>query len=91
MNATDLLAKAEVAAASAQALLERGDPDGAVNRAYDAMFDAARVQFISAAQTHCFALMHRYRGLHLQPGRRATTDVDASAAGQSAGLDCRRE
>ncbi|MCX7662789.1 MAG: HEPN domain-containing protein [Tepidimonas fonticaldi] len=42
MNATDLLAKAEVAAASAQALLERGDPDGAVNRAYYAMFDAAR-------------------------------------------------
>ena len=59
MNAATLQAKTEVAAASAQALLERGDPDGTVNRAYDAMFDAARVQFISAAQTHCFALMHQ--------------------------------
>lgn len=60
MNAAALLAKAEVTVASAQALLERGGPNGAVNRTCYAMFDAARaMQFTSAAQTHCFALMHR--------------------------------
>lgn len=35
MNAATLQAKTEVAAASAQALLERGDPDGTVNRALE--------------------------------------------------------
>ena len=35
-------AKAQAAAQSAQWLLERGDTDGAVNRAYYAVFDAAR-------------------------------------------------
>jgi len=34
--------KAKAAARSAHLLLESGDPDGAVNRAYYAMFDAAR-------------------------------------------------
>jgi uncharacterized protein (UPF0332 family) len=38
----DILAKAERALASAKALLEIGDDDGAANRAYYAMFDAAR-------------------------------------------------
>ena len=37
-----LLAKAQQAAASAQALMALGDADGACNRAYYAMFDAAR-------------------------------------------------
>lgn len=37
-----LVAKAERACTSAQALLDLGDVDGACNRAYYAMFDAAR-------------------------------------------------
>ncbi len=42
MNAEALLSKAETAAKSARLLLEAGDIDGACNRAYYAMFDAAR-------------------------------------------------
>ena len=42
MNAEDLMAKAAQAGESARTLLERGDADGACNRAYYAMFDAAR-------------------------------------------------
>jgi uncharacterized protein (UPF0332 family) len=42
VNAQDLMTKAARAVASAQALLELGDADGASNRAYYAMFDAAR-------------------------------------------------
>lgn len=38
----DLVLKARVAAQSAKLLLETGDVDGAVNRAYYAMFDVAR-------------------------------------------------
>lgn len=41
-----LLAKAERACASARALLELGDVDGACNRAYYAMFDAARAALL---------------------------------------------
>jgi uncharacterized protein (UPF0332 family) len=37
-----MMAKAVQAAASAQVLLDTGDADGASNRAYYAMFDAAR-------------------------------------------------
>lgn len=44
-----LMGKAEVALSSAKALLERGDTDGAVNRAYYAMFDAARAALLLAA------------------------------------------
>ena len=39
---SDLWTKAGVAARSARLLLESGDTDGATNRAYYAMFDAAR-------------------------------------------------
>jgi len=42
-----LMSKAEVACASALALLERGDADGAANRAYYAMFDAARAALLA--------------------------------------------
>jgi len=38
----ELLSKAERALVSAKLLLQAGDPDGAGNRAYYAMFDAAR-------------------------------------------------
>ncbi|MGH8226496.1 MAG: HEPN domain-containing protein [Steroidobacteraceae bacterium] len=42
------MAKAEQAAASAKLLLDSGDPDGACNRAYYAMFDAARAALLGA-------------------------------------------
>ena len=46
MNAHDLIAKASRAVASAKLLLDAGDVDGACNRAYYAMFDAARAALI---------------------------------------------
>jgi uncharacterized protein (UPF0332 family) len=48
MNAQDLLAKAIQAAASAKLLLDAGDADGACNRAYYAMFDAARAALLAS-------------------------------------------
>lgn len=42
MKAADLLGKAVRALTSARLLLDSGDVDGACNRAYYAMFDAAR-------------------------------------------------
>lgn len=61
--------KAAAAARSAHLLLEAGDTDGAVNRAYYAMFDAARSALMSMdpklaeAKTH--ATVIRRFGLHL--------------------------
>lgn len=47
--------KAEPACASACALLDLGDVDGACNRAYYAMFDAARAALlVSGAGGHWF-------------------------------------
>lgn len=48
MNAEELMAKARRALASAQKLLQDGDGDGACNRAYYAMFDAARAALIAS-------------------------------------------
>ena len=48
MNAQELLAKAIQAASSAQLLLDAGDDDGACNRAYYAMFDAARAALLAS-------------------------------------------
>jgi uncharacterized protein (UPF0332 family) len=56
-DATQLMQKAARALASARLLLDAGDTDGACNRAYYAMFDAARAALASetspeAARTH---------------------------------------
>jgi uncharacterized protein (UPF0332 family) len=52
VNAQDLFAKAARAVASAEMLLDAGDADGACNRAYYAMFDAARAALlVSGAPT----------------------------------------
>lgn len=48
MKANDLMAKAVQAAASAKVLLDTGDADGASNRAYYAMFDAARAALLAS-------------------------------------------
>ena len=42
------MAKADTACLSARALLERDDMDGAANRAYYAMFDAARAALLAS-------------------------------------------
>ena len=47
MDPSDLMAKATTACASARALLDRQDTDGACNRAYYAMFDAARAALLA--------------------------------------------
>lgn len=47
-QAQGLMAKAVRAAASAKILLDAGDADGASNRAYYAMFDAARAALLAA-------------------------------------------
>lgn len=43
-----LMAKADTACLSARALLDLGDVDGAANRAYYAMFDAARAALLAS-------------------------------------------
>ncbi|MDR1062995.1 MAG: HEPN domain-containing protein [Azoarcus sp.] len=43
-----LMAKADTACSSARALLDLGDVDGAANRAYYAMFDAARAALLAS-------------------------------------------
>lgn len=43
-----LMVKADTAALSARSLLELGDTDGAANRAYYAMFDAARAALLAS-------------------------------------------
>lgn len=48
MKASDLMAKAARAALSARVLLDAGDADGASNRAYYAMFDAARAALLAS-------------------------------------------
>ena len=47
-HARSLWAKAQAASQSAQVLLDRGDTDGAVNRAYYAVFSAARAALAAA-------------------------------------------
>jgi uncharacterized protein (UPF0332 family) len=49
VKAADFLDKAARAAASARLLLNAGDGDGACNRAYYAMFDAARAALLTSA------------------------------------------
>jgi uncharacterized protein (UPF0332 family) len=49
MNVKDLMAKAEQAATSAKILLDTGDVDGACDRAYYAMFNAARAALIASS------------------------------------------
>jgi len=48
VNARELMVKAERAMESARLLLDAGDADGACNRAYYAMFDAARAALLAS-------------------------------------------
>lgn len=81
MNARDLMEKASRALASARLLLDAGDVDGACNRAYYAMFDAARAALIQSgapvvpevAKTHS-GLISAF-SLHLVKTGRVPTEL----------------
>jgi len=63
VKAEDYMTKATRALASARLLLEAGDCDGACNRAYYAMFDAAHAALISANAGTNPATTKTHRGL----------------------------
>ncbi len=71
MNIEQLMAKATQAAASARTLFESGDPAGACNRAYYAMFDAAGAALLAAAapsapdKTRTHSVVIQAFGLHV--------------------------
>jgi uncharacterized protein (UPF0332 family) len=63
LNAKDLFEKAVVALRSSEALLELGDMDGACNRAYYAMFDAARGALLSTGSVTDLNKIKTHAGL----------------------------
>lgn len=62
-TSTSLMAKANQAVASARVLLDLGDEDGACNRAYYAMFDAAQAALLMSGVPAPDALGKTHRGL----------------------------
>jgi hypothetical protein len=62
-SAASLMAKAAQALASARVLLETNDADGAANRAYYAMFDAAQAALLSSGVPAADALGKTHRGV----------------------------
>lgn len=75
MNADDFWNKAHLAASSARLLLNAGDTSGACNRAYYAMFDAARAALLTSGaplsseigKTHS-GLIHAFSQYLVKPG-----------------------
>ncbi len=63
MNTQELLAKAIRAASSAQLLLDAQDGDGACNRAYYAMFDAARAALLACGASVAPEVARTHNGL----------------------------
>ena len=63
MKSEELFAKARTAAASARILLTAGDLDGACNRAYYAMFDAARAALIASGHEDSIVNTKTHSGL----------------------------
>ncbi len=63
MNADDLWNKAHQAASSARLLLNSGDTSGACNRAYYAMFDAARAALLTSGAPLSSELGKTHSGL----------------------------
>lgn len=62
-SAVSLMAKAAQAVASARVLLETNDADGAANRAYYAMFDAAQAALLRSGVPAAYALGKTHRGV----------------------------
>ncbi|MFT4181191.1 MAG: HEPN domain-containing protein [Rhizobium sp.] len=58
-----LMAKAGQACRSARVLLELGDADGACNRAYYAIFDAARAALLASGRLEAENIGKTHRGL----------------------------
>lgn len=63
VTAEDMLSKASCAAASANLLLAHGDIAGACNRAYYAMFDAARAALIASGAPVDISVSRTHNGL----------------------------
>jgi uncharacterized protein (UPF0332 family) len=63
LKAKELFSKAQMAASSAKILLDAGDLDGACNRAYYAMFDAARAALIASGHEDAIANTKTHSGL----------------------------
>lgn len=63
MNSADLMHKAVTALASADLLLQAGDTDGACNRAYYAMFDAARAALLMTGVVSDLTALKTHSGL----------------------------
>jgi uncharacterized protein (UPF0332 family) len=63
VNADELMSKAVRAAESARLLLEAGDRDGACNRAYYAMFDAARAALLVSGAPVAVEVTRTHGGL----------------------------
>ena len=63
MNAVGLLHKAGTALSSARLLLQSGDSDGSCNRAYYAMFDAARAALMAFQESDEVLTIKTHSGL----------------------------
>lgn len=63
MKVEDLFEKAIRAVSSAQLLLDSGDADGACNRAYYAMFDAARAALLASGAPVAPEVVKTHSGL----------------------------
>ena len=62
MTSEELLRKAAIAVQSSKLLLDAGDLDGACNRAYYAMFDAARAALLFEGSTSSLASIKTHSG-----------------------------
>jgi uncharacterized protein (UPF0332 family) len=63
LNATELMVRARRSATSAKLLFESGDLNGAGNRAYYAMFDAARAALLASAAPVKSEMIKTHSGL----------------------------
>jgi uncharacterized protein (UPF0332 family) len=63
VKTADLIARAQRSAASARLLLEAGDLNGACNRAYYAMFDAARAALLAGNEPIKSEVVKTHSGL----------------------------
>ncbi len=84
MRSQDLFHKASVAISSSELLLQSGDFDGACNRAYYAMFDAARAVLLSTGSVPDLSSIKTHNGLitafslHLVKTGRVSVDLGKS-------------
>jgi uncharacterized protein (UPF0332 family) len=63
LNERELFKKAKIAIESAQLLINAGDHDGACNRAYYAMFDAARAALLVSKSVNDLSTIKTHSGL----------------------------